>query len=396
MKAIALSIASCAILAFHVSQPATSAEMADSLYLTHATLIDGTGADAQPNMTILLQGGSIAAIFEDGSQPLDDSIATQDISGHFVIPGLIDNHMHATDGPPEDLHKLVQEGITTLRDPSTHAKDVKKMLDSVPDGMAVPLIHHGPIFAGPRFGHGFHTVESTSDIGAMVKEVADAGSTGIKIYTDLTTEQIHELAQAARDNDLAVWSHLVVEPASSLDTLEAGVTILSHASFGDESLAPEDLDERLKLIKKRGAFLDATLRVVQYEMDSDEVRQYFYDTTRRANELGVMIVAGTDDSLQDLWEEREGIGYADGRAGLFEELELLVEKSGLTPMQALQTATSVGAKALELDSKIGTVKVGKAADLVVISANPLEDISNTRKIAVVFKDGQRVEPLTLQ
>ena len=396
MKAIALSITSCAILAFHLSQPATAAEMADSLYLTHATIIDGTGAGAQPNMTILLDGGLIAAIFEDGSQPLDDSVATEDVSGHFVIPGLIDNHMHATDGQAEDLHKLVQEGITTIRDPSTHARDVKKLLDAVPDGMVVPLIHHGPIFAGPNFGEGFHSIESTSDIGAMVKEVAAAGSTGIKIYTDLTSEQIHELAQAARDNDLAVWSHLVVKPASWRDTIEAGVTILSHASFRDERLSPEELDERLNLIKKRGAFLDATLRVVQYEMDSDEVRQNFYDTTRRANELGVMIVAGTDDSLQDLWERPGGMGYADGRAGLFEELELLVEKSGLTPMQALQTATSLGAKALGLDSKLGTVEVGKAADLVVLAANPLDDISNTRKIAIVFKDAQRVEPLTLE
>ena len=394
MKFLELSVVSCAIVACYVSEPASASEMADSLYLTHATLIDGTGADARPNTTILLQGGAIAAIFDDDTQPLDDSVPTEDLSGRFVIPGLIDNHHHVVDGPPEDLHKLVQEGITVLRDGSAHAKDIKKLIAAVPDGLPIPHILHGPIFAGPKFGQGFIKVTPSSDLDALVKEVRDAGSTGIKIYTDLTAEQVQGLAQAARDNELAVWSHLVISPATSLDAIEAGVTILSHASFRREELSAEEIDERLNLMKERGAALDATLRVVQYEMDSDEVRQDFYDTTRRANELGVMVIAGTDDALQDLWEQPGGIGYADGRAGLFEELELLVEKSGLTPMQALQTATSLGAKALELDSKLGTVEVGKAADLVVLAANPLEDISNTRKIAVVFKDGQRVEPLT--
>lgn len=396
MKFMRFSITVCVILTIWLGEQAGSSEMTDALYLTHATLIDGTGADARPNTTILLRGGTIAAIFDDDTKPLDDTIPSEDLSGHFVIPGLIDNHHHVVDGPPDDLHKLVQEGITTLRDPSAHAKDIRKMTASVSDGLLIPRILHGPIFAGPDFGDGgWIEVTPSSDLSALVKEVRDAGSTGIKIYANLTADQVLGLAQAARDYQLSVWSHLVISPATSRDAIEAGVGILSHAVFSRDGLSPEEIDERLNLMKERGAALDATLRVLQYETDkSDPRRTVVCDTTRRANELGVLVIAGTDDALQDLWEEPEGIGYANGRAGIFEELELLVDKAGFTPMEALMAATANGAKALELAATLGTVEIGKAADLVVLAANPLEDIRNARRVVVVFKDGQRVEPLS--
>ena len=76
------------------------------------------------------------------------------------------------------------------------------------------------------------------------------------------------------------------------------------------------------------------------------------------------------------------------------ELELLVYKAGFTPMEALLAATANGAKALGLADTLGTVEVGKTADLVVLSANPLEDIQNVRRISVVFKNGKRVKPLS--
>ena len=396
MKFMPLLITICAILAGYINEHANASEGPDPLYLTHATLIDGTGADARPNTTILLQGGTIVAIFSDDTQPLDDSIPAEDLSGRFVIPGLIDNHHHVVDGPPDDLHKLLQEGITTFRDPSAHAKDIKKMIASVSDGLPIPHILHGPIFAGSDFdGGGWIEVTPTSDLNALVKQVKDAGSTGIKIYTDLSAEQVHGLAQAARDNGLAVWSHLVISPATSLDAIEAGVSILSHAAFTRDGLSPEEIDDRLNLMKERGAALDATLRVYQYETDDfDPRRAAAYSTTRRANELGVLVIAGTDDALQDLWEGPDGIGYAGGRIGLYEELELLVDKSGFSPMEALLAATANGAKALGLADTLGTVEVGKTADLVVLSANPLKDIRNARKVVVVFKNGQRVEPLS--
>jgi imidazolonepropionase-like amidohydrolase len=108
-----------------------------------------------------------------------------------------------------------------------------------------------------------------------------------------------------------------------------------------------------------------------------------YVVTKRANALGVAIVAGTD-GLTD--RARNALPM------IHRELELLVTQAGLTPMQALQSATRNAARALGVEATRGTLEAGKAADVLLLDASPLDDISNTRRIHAVVKDGRVVTP----
>jgi imidazolonepropionase-like amidohydrolase len=103
--------------------------------------------------------------------------------------------------------------------------------------------------------------------------------------------------------------------------------------------------------------------------------------TRRAHELGVPIAAGTDA----MGAEEEG-----SLPNLHRELELLVNQAGLSPLEAIESATSIAARALGLEETLGTITIGKQADLVVLRSDPTLDIRNTRDIAFVVKRGRVV------
>jgi imidazolonepropionase-like amidohydrolase len=164
--------------------------------------------------------------------------------------------------------------------------------------------------------------------------------------------------------------------------------------MGDFEHVKPDAPQILALfdaMKKRGTILDATLLVFRNEAEHHpqnvgaDIMPWSYAVTKLAHQRGVLIDAGTDDA-----------GFPHGRDGpdldrmpsVHQEMALLVEHAGFTPLQAIEAATEVGAAALGQSAKRGTITPGKLADLVVLAADPSRDIGNTTKIAFVVKNGR--------
>jgi imidazolonepropionase-like amidohydrolase len=138
----------------------------------------------------------------------------------------------------------------------------------------------------------------------------------------------------------------------------------------------------LRLMARRGTLLDATLFVMG---DNPARADWAAKATNEAWKAGVAITAGTDS----IGGEQEG-----SLPNLHEELRLLVERAGLTPLAAITAATLNAARAIGIEATHGSIAPGKVADLVVLSADPSADIRHTRDIVYVFREGRRFEPVT--
>jgi imidazolonepropionase-like amidohydrolase len=407
------------------------------LLLTHVGLIDGTGSPVQRDMTIEVEGKRIAAVYPTGSRPAPKGAEVRDLSGKYVIPGLIDAHVHITDAEPDIAHyrtflrALLLGGVTGIRDMAGDDRLLQYLAGQAnSDAFASPDIFYVALMAGPTFFKedfraqdaskgeplGFapwmQAITAKTDIPLAVAEAKGTGATGIKLYANLPAALVKAITAEAHRQGLRVWAHATVFPAMPGDLVEAGVDTLSHTPYlvwqaapsvpddykmramGDFEHVKPDAPQILALfdaMKKRGTILDATLLVFKNEADHHPqavgagIMPWSYGVTKLAHQRGVLIDAGTDDA-----------GFPYGKNGpeldqppsVHQEMALLVEHCGFTPLQAIEAATEFGAAALGQSAKRGTITPGKLADLVVLDADPSRDIHNTTRIDFVVKHGR--------
>ncbi len=419
------------------AQPAAQ-PAAETVALTHATVIDGTGAAPMADSTVLIRGGRIAAVYPAGSRPVPDGARVEDLAGKWLIPGLIDAHVHLPSGSGdlaryrELLGRLLLDGVTGLRDMAGDARVLAYLArEARLDAPGWPDIYYSALMAGPTFFHQdsrvpdtsrgillggapwMRAVDETTDIRMAVAEAKATGATGVKLYANLSAALVKDIAAEARRQGLLVWTHATVFPAKPSDAVAAGATTVSHTgylvweaaphvpedyrsrAFGDFThIRPDDpkIVALLDRMKERGTILDATLRVFQQqaERSPDALGKgslpWIYAVTRAAHNAGVLVDAGTDS--QGLANARQ----ADAGPAVADEMILLVEQCGFTPEAAIQAATEVSAMAVGQAAERGTIAAGMAADLVVLSADPTADVRNVRKIVEVMKDGRVFRP----
>lgn len=379
--------------------------------LVDVTVIDGTGAAARTGQTIEIRGGRITAVRP--SVPTDR--ATIDVAGSFVTPGLIDVHVHlpadSTRGPR--LERMLGSGITSVREMATF---MPAFADSIAHAQPVslPRVYWSAFWNGstfmtdPRFADryerlgdvpGLLAVTDTTDLEAQARAARDLGVAGIKIITDLDPPAIDAIIGAADAAGLPVWGHATIFPTRPSDVVASGVDVISHSAF----FVWEPLDELprtynephpwnvfgppapyatvayddpailavLDSMRSRGLILDPTLTLMT--ILSAESRDWAVNLTRLAHEREIPIAVGTDTFL------------------IFDEIEALVDDVGLTPLEAITSATAVGAAVLGEEDAFGTLEVGKVADLAIYAADPSEDITVLRTPTHVLKGGDPVE-----
>ncbi|WP_415908217.1 amidohydrolase family protein [Oleiharenicola sp. Vm1] len=418
--------------------------------LTHARVVDGLGHAPLENQTLVLRDGRIAALGADGTVAIPAGAAVQDLAGKTVLPGFVMVHEHLfyssiTKGP---FHVNEMEfsfprlylaaGVTSARttgsmEPYTDLQ-VKKDIDA---GRALgPKLHlTAPYFDGEGTGiTQLHAVASAAAAERMANYWADEGFTSLKMYQNLPLDIMAAAIKAAHARGLHVTGHIgrvgYREAAEAgIDNLEHGFMAMSDFNAGRkpgdassplanyqalEKLDPAgpEINALIRLLVDRHVALTSTLAIFetftpgrrvasQAELDTlapplresyltrwaaiqTQNNPLFRAAFARNLQLeaqffraGGHLVVGTDPT---------GYGGCIAGYGNWRAIELLVE-AGLTPVEAIQVATSNGAKLLKIDATVGSIEPGKAADLVVVNGDPTKAISDLRKTETVFKDG---------
>jgi len=384
-----------------------------------ARIIDGSGKPPLENATLLVRDGRI---LEVGAVKVPPNALRIDAKGKTIIPGLINAHGHVN--AESQLGVYLRDGITTLlslggdKEFTLREQAAKAPPGTVPHLYVAGLIQDSTAIPGAVAVH--TPEEARRSVDDLVRNKPDIVKVRVDDFLGARPKMPPEVYQAAIDeahkNGYRTAAHVVLlDDAKGL--LRAGVDYIAH-SVRDREVD----DEFIALMKQRQVSYCPTLTrevavftyaetpaffndpfflkeadpaeitkmkdpALQAKMQSDRGAAWYKEhfpialrNLKKLSDAGINIAMGTDS------------GGGPGRfQGYFEHLELEYEvKAGLTPMQALVTAAGGAAKALHIDQEAGTLGKGKWADFVVLSANPLDDIRNTRSIDSVWIGGVRV------
>ncbi len=378
------------------------------LVVTNVLLVDGTGGEPWVG-TVLIDKGLIVQILDPQEAENLSARKRIDGTGHTLIPGLWDVHVHlaAETASPAALDSLLEHGVTTVRDNGSVEGIVSRWSQEIEEGVrqGPRILYAGKIINGPPDSsdetpwHRF--VDTPEEAKAAVDEMQSAGAHVIKVHRRLGREAYEAVLAEAEALGLKVVGHVPLG-VSNTEACELGQAEVTHmaavieAMLGRSQDPPESIVEVFAHLKgEDGSAISKCFAENQVYFSPDLVM--YLPIIESAGDMramtenllaamqtvvgqwhaaGVPMLVGTDAGATDL---KFG-------STVHQELELLVG-SGLTPSEALQAATVNAARFHGLQDEVGTIEVGKRADLVLLSANPLEDIRNTRQIAGVIHRG---------
>ena len=408
-------------------------EASPPLVLTNVNLIDVRNETIRFKQTLVIDQDRIQRIVPAQEYQSIQGSREVDLTDHFIIPGLIDGHVHhATDPDSADnlrqtqqrLRELLKGGVTSVRDMGGDARVLaylkrQAQLDQIP----APDIYHSVIIGGPEFfkdprtvssakghqagqTHWMRSVTDSSNFEEVILTAKGINATGIKIYAEVSEKQIQKLRAAANKYGMKVWAHSYVGPAKPSEIVNAKVDAISHAPDLAAEFIPKYKEWRRKnasvsdqiikrafesegyrplftSMKQNNVVLDATLTVFEQQKDRNKNTATRYqlakELTKQAYQNGVKISAGTDAFSDLSGKDYPMIHY---------EMKLLVNDASLTPLAAIKAATLNNAEIIGKEKELGSIEVGKIANLVVLKDNPKDNIQATRKIAHVIKNGQ--------
>src|SRR5882762_1550166 len=447
--AFLVMLAELDVLGSSQTRPGPTAASSPSLVILHVSIIDATGTPAQADMSVTIQGNRIVRITKSGKAKLPANARVLDAKGKFLIPGLWDMHVHTIfgdwipGGKEVSLPLFVANGITGVRDMGGDLDTLLEWRKQIASGslLGPRMIIAGPMLDGPksRFPSSL-SIASPEEGRKAVDDLKAKGVDFIKVQSFIQRDAYFAVADETKKQGMVLVGH-VPDAVRASETVAAGQKSIEHLTGVFEGCSTAE-DQLLKgpkgplrflqtydparcdaliasfahnhtwqvptLVWERGQWLvdvtdisrDPNLKFapsswqqkswpqftkgILAELDTDTVadRRRFVkkelDVIRAMRDAHVPLMAGTDTAA--------GVDVLPGFS-LHTELEYFVE-AGLSPMEALQTATRNPAEFLGLLSETGTVEKDKTANLVLLDANPLEDIRNTRKVRAVFLNGR--------
>lgn len=442
-----LPIALCLIAAAQTVEHQTSPA---AIYIKHVTVIDTETGKETTDQTVLVSGGKIADIANSKDLVPPGNAQIVDGSGKYLIPGLWDMHVHRTEY--ESVYPIyLANGVTGVREMSGpedankfRADLAKRRIDTPRLYLASPIIDGYP----PRWPDEI-AVRNADEARAVVKEQKKNGADFIKVYDRLSRESYYAIIEEAQRQHIPVVGH-VPFVISAWEASAAGQKSIEHVHAVPLACSSREGELRQRLVgspnswklwnaiymeayqtyddakcqrlvstfKQNGTWLVPTLVVFRSaafsndpQFRNDDRLRYFSGQMRTWLESAFVAQRGTFEAAdwaleRQLFNRRLALFGSLFRAGapllagtdtpnpfvfpgfgLHDELALLVE-GGVTPLGALQAATRNPALFLGIADKFGSVAPGKVADLVLLDADPLQDIHNTTKISEVFLSGK--------
>ena len=421
------------------------------IVLTNVRVIDGTGAPARERQTVVVSNGRIAAIGDTASTTPPAGATILDLTGRSVIPGLVMLHEHLYYPTSNTINAQMDEsfvrlylaaGATTIRTGGTFngVMDVRFAKTIEAGTVAGPSIDvTAPYLNGPVSSLSLQMPQlvDAADARRQVAYWADMGATSFKAYTSITRAELAAAIDEVHRRGLKITGHLCsvtyAEAAElGIDNLEHGFVVATDfvaakqpdvcpaGETGERAVAALDpggapFRTLVKKLVDRGVTLTSTLAVFESYAPGrpvprgldvllpqlrEQVEAFYAQVSQDRTSLdatlfpkemalerafaraGGALVAGTDPT---------GYGAVIPGAGNARELELLVE-AGFTPVDAIRIATLNGAHYLGRDRDVGSLAVGKQADLVVVMGDPSTNISAVRSVETVFKKGVGYSP----
>jgi imidazolonepropionase-like amidohydrolase len=401
-----------------------------SIALHCATLIDGVSREPSRDQTVLIRGGRIVSVTNGSERPKD--VPWLDLPGYTCLPGLIDMHTHVTEGPEDtaDLRvyfkrtdaqaeKLgarnaaatLQAGFTTIRNVGVYIAWTDRTLRdainrgevagprmqivgyylTIPGGggdLLIPGVAEADIPARVRQGvsrgpeefarNAQRAIDGGADLLKVIASGAVLAPGGVPGSPEMTPEELSAVVKVAHAAGRKVAAH--AHGAESIrQAILAGADTIEHASLLDDVGIELALRYHVALSMDvyNGDYIETEGRRMKWP---DEFLRNNLDTTEaqrlaftRAHAAGVTIVFGTDAGV-----------YPHGLNA--RQFPIMVAR-GMTPMEAIQSATSIAARYMGWSDRVGALKPGLMGDLIAVPGNPLDDVSLLQHVAVVVKGG---------
>jgi imidazolonepropionase-like amidohydrolase len=405
---------------------------ADAIEIQGGTLIDGKGGPPIENANVVIEDGKIIAVGPGVHRPygrLPKKMSVISAKGMTILPGLWDMHAHFEQVEWGPIY--LAAGATTVRDCGNELEFITAVRDAIANGRGLgPRILAAGIVDGDSLtALGVQRVNNPEQAKQWVDRYHELGFQQMKIYSSVKRDNVAAVAAEAHRLGMTVTGH-IPEGMTAYDGVNAGMDQINHiqyvAAMMTKPLPPDatraerreaeahidlnspEAQRAIEFLKAHGTVIDPTLVVfetftagpdrplvsmepgvakVAPELATqfagagapaefrDQMRRLFATEvaiTGALHRAGIPMVAGTDQSVP---------GYS-----LYREMELYVQ-AGFTPMEAIQAATIVPARVMKMDAELGTVEVGKRADLILVDGNPLEDIHQIRNVKVVITGG---------
>jgi imidazolonepropionase-like amidohydrolase len=415
--------------------------------LEHVRVIDGTGAPAQADQTIVISGGKITAMGKSGAVAVPADANRMDLTGYSALPGLVGMHDHLFYPGGGDLYHdmafsfprlYLALGVTTIRttgsiEPYTDL-EIKKAVDAGKD--PGPKINAtGPYLEGEGIPLvQVHQLTGPDDATRTVEYWVAEGARSFKVYNFLTRAELKAVIDAAHKHGIKVTGHLCSigfreAAALGIDDLEHGLTVDTEfhpdkkpdvcpnpnqaaAAAAKLEVAGEQIQTTIKALVDKHVAVTSTLPVFEQFVPArpdvpQKVLDLLSDDARKAYQANRARVAQRPQNPWPAMFTREmeferafvkaggtllagldptGIGGIIAGYGDLREVELLVE-AGFTPLEAIKIASLNGAQFLGEAARIGSLAAGKQADIMLVKGDPSTRIDDIENVELVFKDG---------